>query len=93
MFEISNPHGFSIGNARDVGQIPHLFALENNISPRQIFFDKLFFESYSFLTLHQSYFTERHETVRKHENSEKTLILGVLSFFVEGHCTRSVNLH
>ena len=39
------------------------------------------------------YFAEVHETPRKHENSKKSPIWGVPEFFVEGHCTRSVNLH
>ena len=38
---------------------------------KYIFFDKLFFESYYFLTLHRSYFSESHVTPRKHANSKK----------------------
>ena len=44
---------------------------------KYIFFDKLFYESYYFLTLHRSYFTEPHVMARKHENSKKELISGV----------------
>ena len=43
--------------------------------------------------IRRTYFAEVRETPRKHENSKKALILGVPEFFVEGHCTRSVNLH
>ena len=53
----------------------------------------IFFQRYSFSTLHRSNFTESHVTPRKHANSKKSIILGDLAFFVEGHCTRSVNLH
>ena len=53
---------------------------------KYIFFDN-FFESYHFLTLHRSYFTESHVTSRKYANSEKGLIWGVLTLFVEGHCS------
>ena len=46
-----------------------------------------------FLTLRQSYLAESHVIARKHPNSEKRLILGVLTLFVEGHCSSIANLH
>ena len=43
--------------------------------------------------IRRMYFAEVRETPRKHEISKKELISGVPGFFVEGHCTRWVNLH
>ena len=54
---------------------------------------KLFSETEYVWMIRRTYFAEVRETPRKHEKLERKLILGVPGFFVEGYCTRSVNLH
>ena len=51
-----------------------------------------FFETYYFPIFQKRYFVELLETDRKYANSKNALSKD-LAFFVEGHCTRSVNLH